>query len=73
MSIKDNAEVVKFVEDHEKQAKAIREEALRLCWWMRGGITYDEAMMLSSQDREIISNIIKDNLEAGKKSGIPIF
>ena len=73
MTLKDHADIVKFIEGHENEAKAIREEALRLCWWMRGSISYDEAMQLSRQDREIINSIIKDNLEASKKSNIPIF
>lgn len=73
MSFKEHDEVVKFIEGHEKEIKAIKQEALRLCWWMRGSISYNEAMQLSLTDREIINSIIKDNLEAGKKSGIPIF
>lgn len=40
---------------------------------MRGSISYDEAMQLSQQDRELINKIIKDNVEAGKKVGIPVF
>jgi hypothetical protein len=40
---------------------------------MRGGITYSEAMLLSTEDRKIINNIIKDNLETSKKSGMPFF
>jgi len=40
---------------------------------MRGGINYSDAMLLSVQDRKIISEIIKDNLETAKKSGMPFF
>jgi hypothetical protein len=40
---------------------------------MRGSITIDEAFALSYEDREIISNIIKENLETTKKSGLPFF
>lgn len=40
---------------------------------MRGGITADEAFALCMEDREIISNIIKENLETTKKSGLPFF
>lgn len=40
---------------------------------MRGSISYDDAMMLSFEDRQIISNIIKDNLETTEKSGLPFF
>lgn len=40
---------------------------------MRGGITYEDAMLLSKDEREIISKIIKENLENTKKSGMPFF
>jgi hypothetical protein len=40
---------------------------------MRGGISYAEAMNLSQDEREIINDIIKDNLETTKKSGLPFF
>jgi hypothetical protein len=40
---------------------------------MRGSISYTEAMMLSSSDREIISKIIKENLETAKESKMPFW
>jgi hypothetical protein len=40
---------------------------------MRGGLTYEEAYNLSVQEREIINDIIKDNLETTKKSKLPFF
>lgn len=40
---------------------------------MRGGISYDDAMFLSPQEREIITGIVKENMETTKKSGLPFF
>tara|TARA_R110000868_G_scaffold157760_1_gene385244 strand:- start:45 stop:257 length:213 start_codon:yes stop_codon:yes gene_type:complete len=57
----------------EKQSKAIKEEVLKLCWYMRGSISYNEGMMLSPDERTMISDIVKDNLETTKKSGLPFF
>ena len=57
----------------EKQSKAIKEEVLKLCWYMRGSISYNEGMMLSPDERTMISNKVKDNLETTKKSGMPFF
>jgi hypothetical protein len=37
------------------------------------GMSYGEAMMLSSEERGIIGDIIKENLETTKKSGLPFF
>lgn len=57
----------------EKEAAAIREESFKLCWYMRGGLTYQEAATLSPRERELIGKIVKDNLETTKKSGLPFF
>ena len=40
---------------------------------MRGGLTYDEAMLLSVDERKMISDLISANLETTKKSGLPFF
>lgn len=57
----------------EQEVNNIKQEALKMSWFMRGGITYDQALNLSSQERKIISELIKDNLETTKKSGLPFF
>lgn len=57
----------------EKYATALKDEIIRITWWMRGGITYTEAMQLGFKERELIGKLIKDNQEASKKAGIPIF
>ena len=44
-----------------------------MSWYMRGGLSYDDAMMLSQLEREIIGKIIKDNLETTEKSRLPFF
>ena len=40
---------------------------------MRGGLTYQEGLNLSQSEREIIAQLVKDNLETTKKSGQPFF
>jgi hypothetical protein len=37
------------------------------------GMSFSEAMNLSPEERELVSEIIKDNLETTKKSGLPFF
>ena len=56
-----------------KETAAIRHEALKLCWYMRGGISYEQALQLSFEDRLAINEIVRDNLETTKKSGLPFF
>ena len=40
---------------------------------MRGGVTLDEGFNLTWEDRSLISDIVKENLETTKKSGMPFF
>ena len=62
-----------MIDDMDREARQVREDALKMCWYMRGGLTYDEAMNLGYQERDIISGLIKENLETTKKSGLPFF
>ena len=56
----------------DKEARAIKKDVLKLCWYMRG-LSFAEGMMLSWEEREIIGEIIKENLETTKKTGLPFF
>ena len=62
-----------LVKDYELESKAIKDELFRICWYMRGGVTYSESLMLGREEREIISKIIEKNLETTKESGLPFF
>ena len=57
----------------DKEVLEIRQEALKMSWYMRGGISYDQALQLSVAERNIISTLIKDNLDTTKKTGLPFF
>ena len=69
----DSDGISQMVDRMDKETRNIRQEILKLCWYMRGGLTYDEGMQLGFQEREIISDIVKENLETTKKSGLPFF
>ena len=62
-----------LLKGYDTESRAIKEEALKMTWFMRGGLTYDEAMTLSAEERGIIANIIKKNMETTKESGMPFF
>ncbi len=61
------------LESLDKQSRAIRDEMLRFIWWMRGGLSYDDALSLSNSENEIIRDIIKENVETTKNTGMPFF
>jgi len=73
LSLTNSEEIVHFLERMERDTKALKEEILKICWYMRGSISYDDAMLLSDEDRKIIHKIIESNLETTKKSGMPFF
>lgn len=57
----------------DREAEAIKNDTLKICWFMRGGLTYTEAMLISPGEREMIGKLVKENLETTKKSGLPFF
>ena len=57
----------------EKEVSDIRQEALKMSWYMRGGISYNQALQLSVNERQAINELIKENLDTTKKSGLPFF
>jgi len=69
----DNAGIESMIEGMDNEARAIRDEALRMMWWMRGGLNYEDAMLLGQVEKEIINQIIKDNMKSTKDSGLPFF
>ena len=66
-------DMIAYFDRLEAQSKAMKEEVLRLCWYMRGGLDYNDAMLLSLDERKLIGKIVKDNLETAKKSGMPFW
>jgi len=62
-----------YFKELENQNKQIKHDLLKICWYMRGGVTYHEALMMSAEEKKIISDIIRDNLETTKKTGQPFF
>lgn len=69
----DNEKIVEMLESLDKESRAIKSESLKMSWFMRGGLQYEDAMLLSSQEREIVGEIIKDHIKQTKESGLPFF
>ena len=57
----------------DKEVKSLKEDMLKMVWYMRGGVTYSEIVHMSQQEREYIGSLIKDNLETAKKTGQPFW
>lgn len=63
----------KLIDSYETIVNDIKKGALQMSWYMRGGVTYEDVLNMSSFERQQISKIIDDNLDATKKSGLPFF
>lgn len=69
----NNEEIVSLLRGYEKDSKAYKETTLRVCWYMRGSISYDDAMLLSDADMKLIKKIVDENMKITKESGLPYF
>jgi len=69
----DRDSVINMINDYEKGTKAIKDELLKICWFMRGGISYNESHCLTPDERILIGKLIESNLNTTKESGLPFF
>lgn len=68
-----NSDIEKLVESMELETKKIKDEIFRISWYMRGGVNSADLFHLYSyEDRQIMNNIIKDNIEATKNAKISL-
>lgn len=60
-----------YLKSLDSEAKGIKDEIFRLSWYMRGGVTAHELFYnFSYEDRTIINEIVKDNIDLTKKTGL---
>ena len=65
--------LIKIIDDLENETKNFKMELMRTVWYMRGSVSLEEIYQVGPEDREIMSKLIKENLETTKKSGQPFF
>ena len=57
----------------ENETKQIKDDVYRIGWYMRGSFTYDDLMFkISIEDRKILNEIIKENIETVNKTKLPL-
>ena len=69
----DNEEVIEELDQLDRQSKALKKNLMKMCWYLRGGMTYEEIYQLGPMDRQIINKVVEENLEVAKESGLPFF
>jgi|TARA_R110001592_G_scaffold3091_2_gene17262 hypothetical protein len=68
-----DSDIMKFLKDYENACKNLKLEIMKICWFMRGGMSWQEALHLSPDERTIVSSLVKENMETTKKTGQPFF
>jgi len=62
-----------MVDKMDQEANAIRAQSLKMSWFMRGGATYEDVLQMSHSERELIGELIKENIETTNKTKLPWF
>lgn len=62
-----------LVKSYDNSTKAIKEELLKLSWFMRGGLSYEMAHLLTPDERELIGKVVEEHLAVTKETGLPFF
>jgi hypothetical protein len=70
---KSDSDIVSYLKGFDNQQKNLKLELMKVCWFMRGGITWQESLNLAPQEREIVAQLVKENMATTKKTGQPFF
>ena len=57
----------------EAEVNDIKKSSLSFAWYMRGGVSYEDALNMSQMERNQMTELINNNLEVTKKSQLPFF
>lgn len=68
----DNSDIPNFLRSLEKESRALVDQINEICWYMRGGITRDQAWTLSPLERKRVMKLIEKNIERTNKTGLPL-
>lgn len=69
----DRDQIDSFIKKFDQEAKALKEELLKICWYMRGSVSYSESHQLTIDERIYITNLIEENLKTTKETNLPFF
>jgi len=62
-----------LLEQYDKDVAGIKKTALSMAWYMRGAVSYEDILNMSSEERIAINKLIENNLEVTKKTQMPFF
>ena len=66
-------EIVQLSKEMENHTKEIKYNVFKISWYMRGGVTSEDLFWrYSIEDRNILNDVIKENIEVVNKTGLPL-
>lgn len=66
-------EIEKLTDSMVKEIDDLDRNALKMSWYMRGGVSYSDIMNMTSKQVDALNSVIDENLETTKKSKLPFF
>jgi hypothetical protein len=66
-------QVEKLTKEMVQSIYNIRKNVIQLTWYMRGGVSYSDAMNMTNEEIKAINEIIDGNMETTKKTKLPFF
>jgi hypothetical protein len=68
-----NSDIEQYLKRLELHTKNIKDEIFRISWYMRGGVSSEDLFhVYSAEDRQIMGELIKENIETTKNSRMAI-
>jgi len=66
-------QIEKLTDGMVKEINDLDRHALKMSWYMRGGVSYSDIMNMTSKQVDSLNSIIEENLETTKKTQMPFF
>ena len=66
-------QIEKLTDGMVKEIQDLDRNAIKMSWYMRGGVSYSDVMNMTSKQVDALNSIIEENLETTKKSKLPFF
>ena len=68
-----DSDIIAYLKGMDNESKNLKLELMKLCWHMRGGVSWQESLNMSPDERTIVAQLVKENMDTTKKSGLPFF
>ena len=51
------ADILKLVDDMDKESRALKHDMFKLAWYMRGGINIEQIYQMDRSEREVLKSL----------------